>query len=105
MFFLCLHSFFYMLSFINIYLQAIDTTATSAVASSFLGLYSGAISSPASTAATSTSTTSLPTAGHSKAAADTTRPSASPTMDNPLLNNNNLKLDNANGNAGSKTAR
>ncbi|CAB3229803.1 unnamed protein product [Arctia plantaginis] len=84
--------------------MAIDTTATSAVASSFLGLYSGAISSPASTPATTTSTTSLPTAGHSKAAADTTRPSASPTMDNPMLNNNNLKLDNANGNAGSKTA-
>ncbi|XP_049701897.2 nucleolar protein 4 isoform X3 [Helicoverpa armigera] len=84
--------------------MAIDTTATSAVASSFLSLYSGAISSPASTPATTTSTNSLPTAGHSKAAADTTRPSASPTMDNPLLNNNNLKLDNANGNAGSKTA-
>ncbi|XP_075985215.1 nucleolar protein 4 isoform X2 [Anticarsia gemmatalis] len=84
--------------------MAIDTTASSAVASSFLGLYSGAISSPASTPATTTSTTSLPTAGHSKAAADTTRPSASPTMDTSLLNNNNLKLDNANGNAGSKTA-
>ncbi|XP_050552398.1 nucleolar protein 4 isoform X2 [Spodoptera frugiperda] len=84
--------------------MAIDTTATSAVASSFLSLYSGAISSPASTPATTTSTTSLATAGHSKAAADTTRPSASPTMDTSLLNNNNLKLDNANGNAGSKTA-
>ncbi|KAJ8710043.1 hypothetical protein PYW07_009409 [Mythimna separata] len=84
--------------------MAIDTTATSAVASSFLSLYSGAISSPASTPATTTSTTSLAAAGHSKAAADTSRPSASPTMDNPLLNNNNLKLDNANGNAGSKTA-
>lgn len=85
--------------------MAIDTTATSAVASSFLGLYSGAISSPASTPATTTSTTSLSTAGHSKVAADTTRPSASPTIDNSLLNNNNLKLDNANnGNAGSKTA-
>ncbi|XP_026750391.2 uncharacterized protein LOC113511027 isoform X4 [Galleria mellonella] len=84
--------------------MAIDTTATSAVASSFLSLYSGAISSPASTPATTTSTTSLSTAGHSKAAADTTRPSASPTMENTLLNNNSLKLDNANGNAGSKTA-
>ncbi|XP_053617975.1 nucleolar protein 4 isoform X2 [Plodia interpunctella] len=83
--------------------MAIDTTATSAVASSFLSLYSGAISSPASTL-TTTSTTSLSTAGHSKAAADTTRPSASPTMENPLLNNNSLKIDNANGNAGSKTA-
>ncbi|KAL0812054.1 hypothetical protein ABMA28_009444 [Loxostege sticticalis] len=82
--------------------MAIDTTATSAVASSFLSLYSGAISSPASTPTTSTS--SLPTAGHSKAAADTTRPSASPTMENALLNNNSLKLDNANGNTGSKTA-
>ncbi|XP_063833863.1 nucleolar protein 4-like [Ostrinia nubilalis] len=82
--------------------MAIDTTATSAVASSFLSLYSGAISSPASTPTTSTA--SLPTAGHSKAAADTTRPSASPTMENALLNNNSLKLDNANGNAGSKTA-
>ncbi|XP_026728138.1 nucleolar protein 4 isoform X2 [Trichoplusia ni] len=84
--------------------MAIDTTATSAVASSFLSLYSGAISSPASTPATTTSTNSLAAAGHSKAAADTTRPSASPTMDTSLLNNNNLKLDNANGNAGSKTA-
>ncbi|XP_060807146.1 nucleolar protein 4 [Amyelois transitella] len=83
--------------------MSIDTTATSAVASSFLSLYSGAISSPASTQTTSC-TTSLPTAGHSKAAADTTRPSASPTMENPLLNNNSLKIDNANGNAGSKTA-
>ncbi|XP_026332650.1 nucleolar protein 4 isoform X3 [Hyposmocoma kahamanoa] len=84
--------------------MAIDSTATSAVASSFLSLYSGAISSPASTPATNTSTTSLATAGHSKAPADTTRPSASPTLENSLLNNNNLKLDNANGNAGSKTA-
>ncbi|XP_072948258.1 uncharacterized protein [Epargyreus clarus] len=75
--------------------RAIDTTATSAVASSFLSLYSGAISSP------STATSSAP---HSKAAADTTRPSTSPTMENPLLNNNSLKIDNANGNAGSKTA-
>ncbi|XP_045511901.1 nucleolar protein 4 isoform X3 [Pieris brassicae] len=72
--------------------MAIDTTATS----SFLNLYSGAISSPAST-----TTTTAP--GHSKAAADTTRPSNSPTME-PLLNNNSLKLDNANGNTGSKTA-
>ncbi|XP_059055957.1 uncharacterized protein LOC131849848 isoform X2 [Achroia grisella] len=84
--------------------MAIDTTASSAVASSFLSLYSGAISSPASTPATTTSTTSLATAGHSKVAADSTRPSASPTMENALLNNNSLKLDNANGNAGSKTA-
>ncbi|XP_048484099.1 nucleolar protein 4 isoform X3 [Plutella xylostella] len=82
---------------------AIDTTASSAVASSFLNLYSGAMSSPASTPATSSITTSS-SAGHSKAAADTTRPSGSPTLDNPLLNNNNLKIDNANGNAGSKTA-
>lgn len=84
--------------------MAIDTTATSAVASSFLSLYSGAISSPASTPVTNTSTSSLATAGHSKAAADSTRPSASPTMENTLLNNNSLKLDNANGNTGSKTA-
>ncbi|XP_049879833.1 nucleolar protein 4 isoform X2 [Pectinophora gossypiella] len=84
--------------------MAIDTTATSAVASSFLSLYSGAISSPASTPATTSTTSTLATAGHSKAAADTTRPSASPTLENPLLNNNNLKLDNANGNTGSKTA-
>ncbi|XP_045505441.1 nucleolar protein 4 isoform X2 [Colias croceus] len=69
--------------------MAIDTTATS----SFLNLYTGAISSPATTT----------TAGHSKAAADTTRPSNSPTLE-PLLNNNSLKLDNANGNTGSKTA-
>lgn len=55
--------------------------------------------------ATSTNTISLSNAGHSKVAADTTRPSASPTLENSLLNNNNLKLDNANGNAGSKTAR
>ncbi|XP_037302131.1 nucleolar protein 4-like [Manduca sexta] len=79
--------------------QAIDTTATSAVASSFLSLYSGAMSSPASTVASST-TTSL---SGLKAAADTTRPSASPTMD-AALNNNSLKIDNANGNTGSKTA-
>ncbi|KAI5639181.1 nucleolar protein 4 isoform X2 [Phthorimaea operculella] len=85
--------------------MAIDTSATSAVASSFLSLYSGTISSPASTPATNTSTTStLAAAGHSKVAADTTRPSASPTLENSLLNNNNLKLDNANGNTGSKTA-
>ncbi|XP_012550855.1 nucleolar protein 4 isoform X1 [Bombyx mandarina] len=84
--------------------MAIDSTATSAVASSFLSLYSGAISSPASTSATTTSTSSLAAAGHSKAAADTTRPSASPTMENALLNNNTLKVDNANGNTGSKTA-
>lgn len=84
--------------------MAIDSTATSGVASSFLSLYSGAISSPASTPATTTSTTSLSSAGHSKAAADTTRPTASPTMENPLLNNNSLKLDNANGSTGSKTA-
>ncbi|XP_038218299.1 nucleolar protein 4-like isoform X2 [Zerene cesonia] len=71
--------------------MAIDTTATS----SFLNLYSGAISSPAATTTT--------TAGHSKAAADTTRPSNSPTLE-PLLNNNSLKLDNANGSTGSKTA-
>ncbi|KAG6451536.1 hypothetical protein O3G_MSEX007195 [Manduca sexta] len=80
--------------------MAIDTTATSAVASSFLSLYSGAMSSPASTVASST-TTSL---SGLKAAADTTRPSASPTMD-AALNNNSLKIDNANGNTGSKTAR
>ncbi|GBP78476.1 Nucleolar protein 4-like [Eumeta japonica] len=82
--------------------MAIDTTASSAVASSFLSLYSGAISSPAPT-----STSSVPPstpAGHSKAIPDSTHPSASPTLDNSLLNNNSLKLDNANGNAGSKTA-
>lgn len=83
--------------------MAIDTTASSAVASSFLSLYSGAISSPVSTSATSTNS-SLTVASHSKAVADSTRPSASPTLENPLLNNNSLKHDNANGNAGSKTA-
>ncbi|XP_063388188.1 nucleolar protein 4 isoform X1 [Cydia fagiglandana] len=79
--------------------MAIDTTATSAVASSFLSLYS---INPSSAPATSTSNTT--SSSHSKAAADTTRPSVSPTLENPLLNNNSLKLDNANGNAGSKTA-
>ncbi|XP_045762791.1 nucleolar protein 4 isoform X2 [Maniola jurtina] len=82
---------------------AIDTTATSAVASSFLSLYSGAMSS-ACTSVSSTASTSLASAAHSKAAADTTRPASSPALDNPLLNNNSLKLDNANGNTGSKTA-
>ncbi|XP_050356045.1 uncharacterized protein LOC126777156 isoform X4 [Nymphalis io] len=82
--------------------MAIDTTATSAVASSFLSLYSGAMSSPA-TSVTSSANTTLASA-HSKAPADTTRPSASPTLENTLLNNNSLKLDNANGNTGSKTA-
>ncbi|XP_052745327.1 nucleolar protein 4 isoform X2 [Bicyclus anynana] len=80
--------------------MAIDTTATSAVASSFLSLYSGAMSS-ACTSVSSSAATSL---AHSKAAADTTRPPSSPALDNPLLNNNSLKLDNANGNTGSKTA-
>ncbi|XP_045762793.1 nucleolar protein 4 isoform X3 [Maniola jurtina] len=83
--------------------MAIDTTATSAVASSFLSLYSGAMSS-ACTSVSSTASTSLASAAHSKAAADTTRPASSPALDNPLLNNNSLKLDNANGNTGSKTA-
>ncbi|XP_073962776.1 uncharacterized protein isoform X2 [Choristoneura fumiferana] len=83
--------------------MAIDTTATSSVASSFLSLYSGAIN-PSSAPATSTSNTTSLASGHSKVAADTTRPSVSPTLENPLLNNNSLKLDNANGNAGSKTA-
>ncbi|XP_061724098.1 nucleolar protein 4 isoform X2 [Cydia pomonella] len=78
--------------------MAIDTTATSAVASSFLSLYSINSSAPA------TSTSNTTSSSHSKAAADTTRPSVSPTLENPLLNNNSLKLDNANGNAGSKTA-
>ncbi|XP_050673078.1 uncharacterized protein LOC126970968 isoform X2 [Leptidea sinapis] len=74
--------------------MAIDTTATS----SFLNLYSAAISSPA------TATSNTATGGHNKMAADTTRPSNnSPTVE-PLLNNNNLKLDNANGNTGSKAA-
>ncbi|XP_063542461.1 nucleolar protein 4 isoform X2 [Cydia strobilella] len=79
--------------------MAVDTTATSAVASSFLSMYS---INPSSAPATSTSNTT--SSSHSKAAADTTRPSISPTLENPLLNNNSLKLDNANGNAGSKTA-
>ncbi|CAH2057343.1 unnamed protein product, partial [Iphiclides podalirius] len=82
--------------------MAIDTTATSAVASSFLSLYSGAMST--STTASSATATSLASAGHSKAAADTTRPTSSPSMENALLNNNSLKIDNANGNTGSKTA-
>ncbi|XP_039748385.1 nucleolar protein 4 isoform X3 [Pararge aegeria] len=82
---------------------AIDTTATSAVASSFLSLYSGAMSSSC-TSVSSTASTSLASAAHSKAAADTTRPATSPALDNPLLNNNSLKLDNANGSTGSKTA-
>ncbi|CAH2231719.1 jg14302 [Pararge aegeria aegeria] len=83
--------------------MAIDTTATSAVASSFLSLYSGAMSSSC-TSVSSTASTSLASAAHSKAAADTTRPATSPALDNPLLNNNSLKLDNANGSTGSKTA-
>ncbi|KOB51979.1 Uncharacterized protein OBRU01_26749, partial [Operophtera brumata] len=78
----------------------IDTTSTSAVASSFLSMYSGAVSSPATPV---TSTTTLASAGHSKMAADTTRPACSPTIEGSL-NNNSLKLDNANGSAGSKTA-
>ncbi|CAH0717911.1 unnamed protein product, partial [Brenthis ino] len=82
--------------------MAIDTTATSA-ASSFLSLYSGAMNSPASTSVTSSANTTS-SAGHSKQPADTTRPSTSPSLENPLLNNNTLKLDNANGNTGSKTA-
>ncbi|XP_064074968.1 uncharacterized protein LOC113403506 isoform X6 [Vanessa tameamea] len=81
---------------------AIDTTATSAVASSFLSLYSGAMSSPATSVTSSANTT--PASAHGKAPPDTTRPSASPTLDSTLLNNNSLKLDNANGNTGSKTA-
>ncbi|XP_064074967.1 uncharacterized protein LOC113403506 isoform X5 [Vanessa tameamea] len=82
--------------------MAIDTTATSAVASSFLSLYSGAMSSPATSVTSSANTT--PASAHGKAPPDTTRPSASPTLDSTLLNNNSLKLDNANGNTGSKTA-
>ncbi|XP_041977147.1 nucleolar protein 4 isoform X3 [Aricia agestis] len=68
--------------------MVIDTTASSAVASSFLSLYSAAGG-----------------AGGAGGAASSPAPTVKETAsDSTLLNNNNLKIDNANGNTGSKTA-
>lgn len=70
--------------------QAIDTTATSAVASSFLSLYSG---------------TTTSSAGAGKDTRPATLAPMPPSPADSALNNNTLKIDNANGNTGSKTAR
>ncbi|XP_013182426.1 PREDICTED: nucleolar protein 4-like isoform X3 [Papilio xuthus] len=71
--------------------MSIDTTATSAVASSFLSLYSG------------TTTSSAGGAGGKDTRPATLAP-LPPSPADAALNNNTLKIDNANGNTGSKTA-
>ncbi|KPJ18462.1 Uncharacterized protein C20orf112-like [Papilio machaon] len=77
--------------------MAIDTTATSAVASSFLSLYSGTTTSSAGGCG-----------GAGGAGGKDTRPATlaplPPSPADSALNNNTLKIDNANGNTGSKTA-